>query len=161
MLIQLCKVCMTALTVDLQDLGCHVGVGQSHMLHATGVGDAIVPSVHLELEAAPHCEWFSRCIHLRSACSESENEQGPNVHVNYYITGEQIWILCEPFMQKKSFLEKQQRKTEISSMLPNTWETWNFIARCCFVDIDRYSVVVFLCIPFEGKNPWPLKVKSK
>lgn len=59
---------MTALTVDLQDLGCHVGVGQGHMLHAAGVGDAIVPSVHLELEATPHCEGFSCGIQLLSAC---------------------------------------------------------------------------------------------
>lgn len=55
-LIQLCTVCMTALTVDLQDLGCHVGVRQRHMLHTAGVGDTIVPSVHMELEATPHCE---------------------------------------------------------------------------------------------------------
>lgn len=55
-LIQLCTLCMTALTVDLQDLSCHVRVGQRHMLHAAGVGDAIVPSVHVELEATPHCE---------------------------------------------------------------------------------------------------------
>lgn len=65
---------MTALTVDLQDLSCHVGVKQSHMLHATSVGDTIISSVHLELEAASHCEWFSCGIYLRSACKESDKE---------------------------------------------------------------------------------------
>lgn len=75
-LIQLCRVCMTALTVDLQDLSCHVGVGKRHMLHATGIGDSVVSSVHVQLEATPHCEWFSCGIHLLSACKEPENEQG-------------------------------------------------------------------------------------
>lgn len=36
----------TALTVDLQDFCCCVGAGQRHMLHAAGVGHAIVSSVH-------------------------------------------------------------------------------------------------------------------
>lgn len=66
---------MTALTVDLQDLGCHVGVGKRHMLHTAGVSDAVVPSVHLELKATPHCERLSCCIDLCSACRESVNEQ--------------------------------------------------------------------------------------
>lgn len=47
---------MTALTVDLQDLSCHVGGGQSHMLHAASVGDAVIPFVHLKLETTPHRE---------------------------------------------------------------------------------------------------------
>lgn len=73
MLIQLCKVGMTALTVDLQDLSCHVGVKQSHMFHATSVGDTVISSVHLELEAAPHCECFSAGgIYLHSACKKSK-----------------------------------------------------------------------------------------
>ena len=65
---------MTALTVDLQHLGCRVKVGQRHMLHAAGVGDPILPFVHLELETTPHCEGFSCGIQLLTACRESENE---------------------------------------------------------------------------------------
>lgn len=61
---------MIALTVDLQDFSCHVGVGKRHVLHTASVGDAIVLSVHLELEATSHCEGFSCGIHLRRACRD-------------------------------------------------------------------------------------------
>lgn len=74
-LIQPCQVCMTALTVDIQDLGRHVGAGQRHVLHAASVGDAIVLSVHLELEAALHREGFSCRIHLRGAYVESDRKR--------------------------------------------------------------------------------------
>lgn len=156
MLIQLCKVCMTALTVDLQDLSCHVRVGQSHMLHATGVGDAIVPSVHLELEAAPHCEWFSCCIHLRSACNESENEQGPNVHVNYYITGEQIWILCEPFMQKKSFRKNSREKQKSALCYPTREKHEILLQDVALLTLTDTVLLFFSAYPLRERilGPW-------
>lgn len=41
-----------ALTLDVQDLCCHVGFGQGLVFHAAGVSDAIIPSVHLKLQGA-------------------------------------------------------------------------------------------------------------
>lgn len=47
-----------ALTVDHQDLCCQVRVGQRLVLHATGVGSTIVPSVHFQLQGASDGEGF-------------------------------------------------------------------------------------------------------
>lgn len=65
---------MTVLTVDLQDLGCHVGVGQRHVLHTAGVSDTIILFIHLELEATLHCEGFSCGIDLHSPCRVTESK---------------------------------------------------------------------------------------
>lgn len=117
---------MTALTVDLQDLGCHVRVRQRHMLHAAGVGDAIVPSVHMELEAAPHWEWFSRGVHLLGACRV---RKWTGVH---YTRGLLILLgnssgFCARSSCKKILLKKKQRKTEqFARTLTKTWETFYF-----------------------------------
>lgn len=61
---------MAALTVDLQDLCCHVGVGQRLVLHTAGVRNTVIPSVHLKLQGAPDCEGFSCRVHMCSACKE-------------------------------------------------------------------------------------------
>lgn len=61
---------MAALTVDLQDLCCHVGVGQRLVLHTAGVCNTVIPSVHLKLQGAPDCEGFSCRVHMCSACKE-------------------------------------------------------------------------------------------
>lgn len=66
---------MAALTVDLQDLCCQVGVGQRLVLHTTGVSNTIIPSVHLKLQGASDCEWFSRWVHARSACKEPRSQR--------------------------------------------------------------------------------------
>lgn len=59
---------MAALTVDHQDLCCQVRVGQRLVLHATGVGNTIVPSVHFQLQGASDCEGFSCWVHMCGAC---------------------------------------------------------------------------------------------
>lgn len=147
---------MTPLTVDLQDLGCHVGLGQRHMLHTAGVGDAVIPLVHLELKATPHCEWLSCSVHLLSACGESEYEPGWNVLVNYlYFWG--AVLAFEQDFYRKIILEKEaeQNKNHLVNLKNCEKKRKKFISRCCSSDIDSCSVVVvvFLCISFEGKNP--------
>lgn len=81
---------MATLTVDLQDLCCQVGPGQRLVLHTTGVSNTIILSVHLELQGAADCEWFSRWVHVCNACkeprSQRESKQGSNVLVKWLLT---------------------------------------------------------------------------
>lgn len=80
---------MAALTVDPQDLGCQVGLGQRLMLHAAGVRNTVVPSVHLKLQGAPDCEGFSCRVHMCSACEEPrcqpENKRGSKELVKWIL----------------------------------------------------------------------------
>lgn len=49
--------CQCVLTVDLQDLCDLLGGGeQRHMVHAAGVGHAVLAPIHLELQRAPDSE---------------------------------------------------------------------------------------------------------
>lgn len=136
---------MTPLTVDLQDLGCHVGFGQRHMLHTAGVGNAVIPLVHLELKATPHCEWLSCSVHLLSACGESEYEPGWNVLVNYlYFWGSSssFWarLLQENYFGERSRAkqksscksEKLKKKKEIYFKMLLFWHRQLQCCCCCF-----------------------------
>lgn len=86
---------MAALTVDLQDLCCQVGVGQRLVLHATGVSNTIIPSVHLKLQGASDCERFSCWVHVCSTCkeprSQRESKWGSNVLVKRLLMMKQIY----------------------------------------------------------------------
>lgn len=139
--------------MDLQDLGCHVGIGQGHMLHATGVSDAIVPSVHFELEAALHREGFSRRVHLCRACGVGETKS-ESIYVNDFRTE----LLVGDLHTKKScFRKKKLQKKKIQESAP----LYPAHEKYCLSDTDKLCVIVFFCLPFEKTNPWPLKVKSK
>lgn len=67
------------------------------MLHATGVSDAVVPSVHFELEAALHREGFSRRVHLGRACGVGETKKG--IRTREWLLN---WMTCgRPSCKKK------------------------------------------------------------
>lgn len=66
--------------MDLQDLGGQVGAGQRDMLHTAGVGNAIVPPVHLKLEAASDCEGFPCGVHLLSTWKYRQNSDNVQFH---------------------------------------------------------------------------------
>lgn len=153
--------CTAALTVDLQDLSCHVGVGQRHMLHAAGVSDPIIPSVHLELEATPHCEWFSCGIHLLNACGEPEKMQRLNRStvcwwiINHYCGT--VKAFAQTLHRMNKFIRcKKPEKQKTAYILGKTLETWNFISRCYF-EIDSCNVFLFFFCCFSAS---PLRERS-
>ena len=151
-LIQPCQVCTAALTVDIQDLGRQVGAGQRHVLHAASVGDAIVLSVHLELEAALHREGFSRRIHLRVTCVESDGKR-PQVELYLYIARGNVWTFCVRLVCKMIIvLLANSREKETCRI------SWQDIAFLTYTDT---VLLLFPGVPFEEESLWPLKVMSK